>query len=1231
MRSKPDRHFKGSEGQAVRRERREIDMGAKSRRLLAGACLAAVFGAALEGQDTRASLSGEITDATGAPVAKVRVELTNTASRATVSTASNEAGIYLFQFLDPGEYRVSAASSGFKTFVQDRVILQTGQRGALDIRLQIGDTAERIEVRAQAATLDTESASRGLVADSIQVQELPIRSRNPLNVANLLPGITQRTAGVFMAPFANSANASFAINGGSLLQNEFLVDGAPNTARTTTVNNNIALMPVQESVGEVSVITNAYDASYGRTSGGVVNFTTMGGGSDHHITGWGYFRRKQWNANFYALNAQGAPRPEQGVDQPGFQVSGPVEIPKMIRKNGRNALFYLVSYEKYRELFPQPIRVGVPTPEMRNGDFSRLRNATGDQIRIFDPLNTTGTAADPVRVPFANNVIPASRFDPTAVAVSKFFQEPNDPGLPNQRYAAGNFSLPLFSYYFHFWNWNSRVDWKRGDMDRFFFRYSSNKHTQNRTLNGILGRPGEQAYNPFLRRNHALMVDWVRVLGPSATLNIRGNYARYVEGQDTRGNFGFDLTSLGLPASLVGQLAFPDFFGVWALTGYSQLGFNPSLEYNNTYSSQTNFTKVAGSHTLKAGVDIRRWHFLQNTPGNPFRVAANAAFTRSSWNNAATEVNSGDSYASFLLGTASGGQADFNVRPFFRNWYVAPFLQDDWKVTRKLTINLGLRWDYNPTVDEKYDRLVTGFDPTAASPIASKIPAAMLALYPNLRDLKGGLTFAGVDGNRRKASNTPMSTLQPRLSVAYQLGDNMVLRGGYGLFYANWPTTDYTQTQGFSASTALVSTLDGGRSPSPNALRNPFPGGVQRPIGSRLGLNTFAGQNFNWWNQNPSLPQVHQFSFGIQRRLSNASSIDVSYVGSRTYNMITSLPANIQTDDFIRQCDPSRGGNRAFCDALVPNPFFGLPEFAGTSLGLSSTISRLRATRPFPQFDGDLNQLGRNDGRMWYNSAQIVYRYVFQNGLMINANYTFSKQISQEGWMNTYAQIPQRSLVNFDRPHAFKFATHYELPFGRDRKFGAGAGPFLNRVISGWDLNVFYTASSGEPAELPGNAFMLRDPKIKIDRTQTIVRGWNPCVLQTNADGSVTPTRASTVINGCSATDFSQYAWLVPNNLFLTYRTNPLRSGQIRMTPQYMVDLSVNKTVQITERLRAQFRAEVFNAFNRFNIFTVRFNTNPLDANGNFGSYLPSDAGATSGPMRDSPPRVIQLGVKVLW
>lgn len=1183
-------------------------------------------------QDYRAKITGRILDPSAAPVSKATVELKNTATSTTVTSISNEAGVFLFQFLDPGTYELSTTLAGFKKYVRSGITLQTGQNAGIDVRLEIGNAVESVTVTAEAAVLDTESASRGLTINTKLVQELPIRGRNPLNLANNLPGTTFRGSGIFAAAFHNGANVLFNVNGGSPAQNELLLDGAPNTARAANQQSNIALMPVNESVGEVSVITNAYDASYGRTSGGIINVSSRGGTAEHHAAVWGYLRRKPWSANAYPLNAIGQPRAEQNLNQYGFQVDGPILIPKLLKKSDRVSLFYLVSFEKFQELFPQPIRVTLPTAEMRAGDFSRLTNAGGDLIRIFDPFNPTLDATGrPTRTPFAGNRIPTSRIHPVAAAVSRYYQQPNDPGLPRQRYAAGNFSLPLFAYDLLFWNFNSRVDLKHGDNNRFFFRFARNRHDQNRTLNGILGSPGENGFNPFLRQNHALLADWVRIINPTTTLNIRANYARYVEGTDSQGTFNFDPSSLGLPSSLPGQLAVADYFGVWNVGGYSQLGSRRSIEYNNTYSILGSLSKVTGKHNLKIGVDVRRWQYLTSNLGDVFTVNTNAGFTREVWDNTASEVNSGDGYASFLLSAIASGTADVNARPFFRNWYLAPFIQDDWKVSQRLTLNLGLRWDLNTPPDEKHNRLVAGFDTEAASPIASKISAANLALYPELRNLRGGLRFAGVDGNRRTASELFYNTLQPRFGFAYSAASRMVVRGGFALFYANWPNGDFYQTQGFTANNPLVTSLDGNRTPIANLLSNPLPGGVRLPAGASAGLSTFAGNNFGWWNQSAQMPRVSQFSLGFQFRLTSQSSIDASYVGSRTANLMTSLASNAQSDAFIRTCDPSRGGDRAPCDQLVPNPFRGIAEFGATNLGVAATIPRSQLARPFPQFSGDLNQLGRADGRMWYNSFQTAFRQRMGANFVLDANYTFSKQISREGWLNTYAAIPQQSLVNFDRTHVFKASTHYELPFGRGKKFGGSAGRLANAIFGGWDLNAFYVASTGEPADLPGNAIMLRDPKVKVNRNQTIVRGWNPCVLQTGANGAVAPTRASTVINGCSATDFSNYAWLVPRTEFLTYRTNPLRSGQIRMPSSFTMDASVNKTVQITERLRFQFRAEAYNALNHFNVFSIRYNSNPLDANGNFGTYLPSDSGTSSPNMRDSPPRNIQLGLKLIW
>lgn len=1180
--------------------------------------------ASLSAQDFRAKLTGTVSDPSGAPVAGVQVTLTGRATGIKSTTDTNSSGAYLFPFLNPGEYSIAVAATGFKTSLKENLILQTGQVANVDVQLEIGDTQQSISVTAEAALLDTQSATRGAVVNEKLIQELPIVGRVGLLYANLLPGTTFRGAAVFRQPFANSAIAAMAINGGQQTNNEFLLDGAPNNARAGGQSNNVALVPVNESVQEVSVVTNLYDASFGKTSGGVINIITRSGGSEHHLAGWGFLRKEALNANLYVNNGVGAGRPPQDLTQWGFQASGPIPIRKL-------KLFYLGTYERYTELQPAPLSNSFPTAEMRQGDFSRLTNPVGAPIVIFDPFTSTlDSGGNPVRQPFPDNRIPTSRIHPVAAKVTTYMPQVTSTGLPGQRYAQGSFPLPNYSYNFNFYNLAGRVDAHFGDNDRVYFRYATNKHTQLRTLNGIFNSPGENAYNPFLRQNHAYLFDYVRTINPSTVLNLRANYARYVEGSDTLGNFNFDPQTLGLPASLVGQLATPDFFGIWTFGNYSQLGGNlRSMEYNNNYSLLGTLAKTLSNHNIKLGADVRRLYYLPQNVGAPLQFNSNAAYTRQSWNLSNSEATSGDGYASFLLGAIASGQADYQVLPHFGQWYIAPFFQDDWKVSRRLSLNLGLRYDINTTPDERHNRLVTGFDKDAPSPIASKITPAMLELYPNLRNLRGGLTFAGLEGNRTTASNTYHGAIQPRAGVAFQITNRVVVRGGYGMFFANWPDNNFLQTQGFSNSTSLIASLDGGRTPTGIALTNPYPGGIAKPVGSSLGLNTFAGRTFPIWNPNARMPRVQQFSFGFQLRTTASSLLDLSYVGSRTTGLITSLAANIPSDAFAARCDLNRGGSQQFCNELLPNPFQGLTEFAGTNLGTAAMISRYQLNRPFPQFESDLTEFGRKDGKSWYNSMQADYRVRLKEGLVILANYTLAKQIEQSGWLNQFAQIPQRSLVPFDRTHQAKFTAHYELPFGTGKRFGAASSRMLNRIVGGWDVNGFYTMATGEPADLPGNAIMLRDPRVKVDRNQFRVRGWNACVLQINANGSFTPVPYSVQQNGCSATDFSSYDWAVIPQGMNTFSVNPSRSGNIRMPRTWNLDLSVNKTVAISERLRFQFRAEAFNATNHFNVWSVRYATNPLDPN--FGTYFPVNTASFAGQVRDTQPRSIQLGFRLLW
>ncbi|MGH9629905.1 MAG: hypothetical protein ACRD7E_16430, partial [Bryobacteraceae bacterium] len=450
--------------------------------------------------------------------------------------------------------------------------------------------------------------------------------------------------------------------------------------------------------------------------------------------------------------------------------------------------------------------------------------------------------------------------------------------------------------------------------------------------------------------------------------------------------------------------------------------------------------------------------------------------------------------------------------------------------------------------------------------------------------------------------------------------------GGYGLYYMN-PNNDWNNTIGFSNRTELVNSLDGGRTLIPNLLSDPFPT-VNQPVGSSLGPLTFVGQNFNWFNPNMHIPYVHQFSFGFQHQLSQGSTIDLSYVGSRTIGANDQRDFNIPSADFRRQCNLAEGGSPAFCNEQLPNPFRGIDAFRGTTYYTAERISRFNLNRPFPQFSGNLQERGRNDSRIWYNSLQVNYNVRVTGGLTLLANYTFSKMVERWGYNDPYNNVNQQGLYFSDRPHFLKFSTVYELPFGRGKAIGRGASGFLGKLISGWQFSTFTNVASGEPNNLPDNVLMLKDPRTvggdwtgEVNWSDHQVIGWNPCVLREFNDGSVRPQQFS-LDRGCG-TDTANYAWLRTADYAPRY--TPSRSGQIRKQPFFNIDASLSKMTQITERLRVQFRVEAFNLTNYY--FFGRdshFNTNPDEPN--FGTLFPSQAWIGNGY-----PRQVQLGVKLYW
>ena len=1195
-------------------------MSNKLIRTLSILCLSAALGFA---QEFRATISGHVYDSSGGAVPNARISATFLATGETANAVSNASGSYTVPFLRPGQYRLTVTADGFKQFVQENVTLQVGQIAGIEVTLEVGAVTENITVTAEAALLETQTASRVGIINTKTVAEMPLNSRNPFMLGAMMSGVTFRGAAIWQRPFDNGAIAQWSVNGGRQSNNEFLMDGAPNNGQAGS--NNIAYVPIVDAVQEFSIQQNSYDAQYGKTGGGVFNVVLKSGTQDFHATGWWFLRRQNLDANTYQNNAVGAVRPAHALDQYGFQLDGPVYIPKILKKVGPVKLFYMGSFENYREDWPQFLRNSFPEPEMRTGDFSKLVAANGQPVTIYDPFSAQIVNGDPVRKPFAGNKIPQNMLNPVALNVSKYMPLPNA-STPGQRYSTQNYLLPEYAAKDKFYNLILKFDWNFGDNHRAFFRHASNDRTEDRCVNGICDAPGQDGQQPFQRINDAYVADWVWTATPTMIVNVRGSYNRFIEKGFGRDNEDFDLTSLGLPAATISQLPTPRYFGRWQFdSGYSNMGRYQSINITNNYNLMANVTKIMGAHTMKFGIDWRRIHYIQQNTGNILLFQGEDYWTSRLFNQG--EATSGDGYASFLLGLTSGS-ANYPVYPFYRQWYFAPYFQDDWKVSRRLTLNLGLRWDFNEAADEKWDRMNRGFNANAASPIASQIPANMLALYPELKNLRGGLEFAGVNGNPRIVADRDFNNWQPRIGAAYQVSNRIVLRGGYGLYNMN-PNNDGLRNAGYQANTPIVQSLDGNRTPVGQILSNPYPDGIQVPSGSSLGYNTFVGQNTNWFDPSFRIPYVHQFSAGIQLLMNRSSTLEFSYVGSRTVGANDQIDYNLPSAAFRKQCNLQEGGSPNYCNQQIPNPFKGIDAFQGTGFYTANNLSRYQLARAFPQFNGNMTQQGLNTSNIWYNSLQINYNQRIGSSLTLNGNYTFSKMVERWGYNDAFNRVNQQGLYFNDRPHYIKFNTVYDLPFGKGKKFGSDAGRGLNLLLGGWTVSTYMQISSGEPNNLPGNVIMLKDPRTvggdwngSVDWKQHQVEGWNPCVLRQFNDGSVRPQQFS-INRGCNATDFSDYAWLMTADYAPRY--TPSRSGQIRKQSLFNIDMSIAKSFQITERLRFQFRAEAFNLTNYY--FFGRdsnFETNPN--NPNFGTLFPSQAWIGNGY-----PRQVQLGFKAFW
>ena len=1110
-------------------------------------------------QETGGSIRGTIADPQAAVLPGVTVTLRNEDTNALLTTITNEQGAYVIPFVPIGRYTLTAELAGFSTAKQTQVEVRVGDRLRIDLPMKVGTLTEEVTVSASALLLETSSASRGQVINRDQVQDLPLLGRNPFSLAVLSPGVqyTPSLASRSNRPFDNGGMDNLRISGGRPFTNELLLDGVPNTGTETNSPNNLSFVPSPDATAEFKVQTNMYDAQYGRSGGGVINVILKSGTNTFHGALYEYYRDEKLNANTFDANRGGQEKAGLYWNQPGATLDGPVKIPGLY--DGTDKTFFMYSWEQIRSEVPFPQVYTVPTAAQRRGDFSGTLTADGRPITIYDPLTTRLVNGRYVRDPFPSNLIPTDRIDPVALALLERVPLPNAPGEVN------NFLVPENARADKYDQHVVKVDQVLNPRHRFFVRVVRNKRSE---INDLAGFPQEASpWYQHGRMNVGVSGEATSVLTDTLVLSSRAGFIRHDFYIQRHGD-GFDPGSLGLPSGLVSQLGRKTFPQV-QLSGYSTFGTPGSIfTISDTYSWSEIFSKTAGNHSIRFGGELRAMLNDQQNPTSSMGLFSfSPAFTQRDAQR--SDAAAGNAVASMLLGHPASGNVPINPRLDYRNNYAGIFLQDDWRITARLTINAGLRWDYESPMTEASRQQNRGFDPNAVNPF----PA------PGMQ-LRGGLLF--VDDANPRPFTRDLNNLQPRIGGSYQLGERMVLRGGYGLSYL--PTFDTGLANGFSLTTPLVASTDGGITPAAS-LSNPYPAGIDQPVGNSLGLETLVGRDVSYHNFDRSIPWVHQFSAGVQRELPGRMVIDVSYVGSRTRGLPVGKEINDITAEQLAQ------GNVML--QPVPNPFEGL--LPGTAFN-GSTIPRQQLLRPFPQFD-DITEDRRPIGTTDYDSVQVSLNKRLTRGLQFLVSYTLSKRMEEVSYLNPqddWSQ-PERRVADDDAPHRLFISATYELP-----SINNGRG-VLGVLLGGWQANGIAVFQSGLPVGLGGGAVLVGDPDID---NPTFDRWFRTC----------TETLSGARQNCVSADEAVVWRVQAP----FTLRTAPTRLENVRTKRPALLDFSVFKTFPIASRLRLQVRLESFNLFN-----TPWFggpNTNVNAAA--FGRVTPTQA---------NDPRNIQIGVRLTF
>ncbi|MGH9719174.1 MAG: TonB-dependent receptor domain-containing protein [Bryobacteraceae bacterium] len=1144
-----------------------------------GVMLGLFLAAIVPAQEYRATILGQVMDPAGAAIPNANVKATREGTNVFKDTLTNSEGIYTIIGLDPAQYTVTVSANGFRTVVRSGIVLQTAQKLNLPVTLEVGQVTQEITVVGEQELIQTATASRGLVFDAIKMQEIPLNGRQAYMLMRLSPGVmfTQRTFGSsgFSGTRAWDVNGSFTMNGGRTGTNQFLLNGAP-----ISTNGTFNVSPNVEAVQEMKIMVNTYDSQYGRTGGGTVSTTLRSGTNDWHGSVFDFWRNRVLDANTRQNNASGAKRGFRNQHQYGGIAGGP------IRKD-RDFVFF--SFEGWQERTPFPSVTSVPPVEVRGGNFNLTPAGSNAPMRVYDPLTAVActeasvaaqcrAGALYIRQQFPGNIIPASRQSPIGRAILGYYPAPNfTPQALSQNYVRAD-NLGKYRYEQPM----ARYDKILSDNDRLYFLFTFQDGSEFRNQNGF-DPPAQTGNMPgTVRRDQNYVISYDRTMTPTRLFHIQASYNRFQENFPDVSDYEFTYDKIGIK-----KLPVVDTFPTRLtprvnVSGYNDIFGNQFINQSSRQqlNLQANVSELRGRHSLKFGAEVAQ---LMRHNRSAARAGGQLGFDNiwsRQFRGVRVDTLDGNGVADLLLGNLNSGVINYNDTYFRREPYFGIFIQDDWKVNSRLTLNVGLRWDVQFPFTELHNRVNGEFDYTTPQAFSAQAVArwnqlaAGTANYPAAPPaIVGGLTFAGVNGRPRRIYDFDLSNIQPRIGVAYSLTPKTVLRGGFGMFYRT--ATQNGLTTGYSINTDYVNSTDGGRSPrsasltGAYSLEDPFPDGVVRPFGGQLGIATNVGNGVSFDPRGRLIPRTNQWSFTIERELPWKMVLEVSYVGSTTVKE----PVGIQIGEMNQASWDAAQSNPAFYQQTLTNPFFGILPAAST-FGTAATIQRRDLLRRIPQFAGVTNNI-LPVGKVWYNGLQTRFeKRAFGDRNKMGAltwvlAYTWSKQMERARydafsfeWRQPFSQV-----TDIDRPHNMTAALIWDLPFGNGRGFAHNLPKTANLLIGGWTANANLIYQSGVP-----------------------LASWRSWEALCGDPLAGTRTETSWFFNDRSRTS-QCWRQLRP----FEYTVLPSRFHSIRGHSAPQLDLMLSKKVNVNERWQVEFRAEAFNATNT-PLRGDPASTNPTDA-----------------------------------